>query len=134
MNKLKNREPFMKKILAILGVTIAISGVMSCGKSGDGPVFKGRILTSTCDYITVQIADKYSPYGQDGWSYNNGTTTKKYDNVFRIANPCTYNPDGFSINDTFSFRFTGSTTQNCGSCLAVGPVPDTSYNIRVIRQ
>lgn len=92
-------------------------------------VYVGKVLRDVCGNITVQFTDG-TPLGQIGW-IDEFDTTSSYNNVFAVANPCTWGKK--RTNEVIKFRILRSgTPQSCVTCLAYAPVPDTAYHILVI--
>jgi hypothetical protein len=69
-----------------------------------------------------------TPLGQIGWVNTSDSTTLS--NVFRVANPCNWG--GVDGNINIRFSIVPQSVQNCATCLAWAPTPDTAYSIRVL--
>jgi hypothetical protein len=83
-----------------------------------------------CGNITVQVIDG-SSLGQMGWVVPNDPNNTVYNNVFKVANNCTWGKTKSS--DTIKFRITTLGSQDCVQCLAYAPTPDTAYSIKVLK-
>lgn len=89
---------------------------------------KGRVLFDVCGNIAVQCTDG-PPKGQMGWRHGGDSTV--YNNVFRVANPCTWGWDG--TNKDITFTFSVEEPQKCALCLAWTATPDSAYFIHVLK-
>jgi hypothetical protein len=101
-----------------------------CHKSTviNGVSYNGRIINSICGQTTVQITDS-TTLGQSNW-VDYGTT---YNHVFRVENPCNWNPDGIAYSSSIRFVIVAYTVQNCVLCLAAGHTPDIAYSIQLVK-
>jgi len=81
-----------------------------------------------CAFTTIQFTDGTN-LGKRNWE-NNGVF---YDHVFKLENPCTFNPDGIRYSDTFRFVMVAATPQQCAQCMAFGNTPDIAYSIQIVK-
>jgi|GEM_PF-6202310 len=121
----------MKLLIPILALSVMS---VSCNKErpssphspySPGRVYTGRVIVDMCGNIAVQFTDG-TPKGQMGWS--DGTRT--YDNIFKVANSCTWRGD--AAREDVRFRFVSEEAQDCYVCAVFVPLPDTAYSIQVI--
>ena len=91
--------------------------------------YRGTVLFDVCGNITVQFSDG-TRRGQMGWRTN--VDTFVHNNVFRVANPCTWGWDGQSREIRFAMVM-GPEINRCVQCLGWMMTPDTAYNIRVLK-
>lgn len=115
-------------LFPVLSLFFSISCTKKSAPPAIGHVYTGRIINSICGQTTVQFIDG-SSFGQGGWVEGPFT----YNNVFKIANPCNWNPENSKVTDTIRFYFVETSVQNCTLCLALGHTPDTAYNIRYVK-
>jgi hypothetical protein len=92
-------------------------------------VYSGKIVNSICGSITVQCTSDET-LGQMNWTDASDPDRKVYNNVFKVANPCTWGKNSASKN--IQFKMVAPSTQNCVQCMALGATPDVAYSIQVI--
>lgn len=92
-------------------------------------VYTGKIINSMCGNITVQCTSG-EKIGQMGWINDSDPNHAVYDNVFKVANPCTWGKK--SSSDNIKFRLVPSSPQTCAECMAWVATPDVAYSIQVI--
>ncbi|MBX2907342.1 MAG: hypothetical protein KF744_14955 [Taibaiella sp.] len=81
-----------------------------------------------CGNIAIRVTDG-TLKGQMNWRRDGDSTV--YDNVFRVANPCTWGWDRKS-NDV-SFMIVAPQPQTCMQCMAWTATPDTAYHIVIVK-
>lgn len=120
----------MEKMLLMLCVLFVLE---SCDPDTEVPApvatqYQGKVLFDVCGNIAVQFTDG-TARGQMGWRRDGDSIV--YNNVFRVANPCTWGWDG--RNNDIVFTFVAPVPQQCAQCLAWTATPDIAYNIRVVK-
>jgi hypothetical protein len=93
----------------------------------NGTRYNGTILFEMCGNIAVRFTDG-TAMGQMNWRRDGDSTV--YNNVFRVANPCTWGWDG-KTNDV-TFVMTTAKPQQCVQCMAWTATPDTAYHILIL--
>lgn len=120
----------MKIHTVLFALSLSVAAV-SCGKKSvpnpmDNRLYYGKILKNACGQIAIQVTDG-SGIGERGWNDEG----KVYNNVFSVANSCTWRPKNGTSED-ICFRFVTPKPQNCYQCLMYVHVPETSFHIQVL--
>jgi len=118
------------RILSLVGIVFSLSG-FQCEKQVDGPLLKGKLaVNGICANITITLVEGNLEPTQFENSWTNPITGITYQKAFRLANPCQF-PSHIREGDEFYFRVRPSANENCVTCLAFYPTPQTALTIQV---
>ena len=110
---------------------LAIFGLFSCKKSTDGTIITGKVVYRSCASIVVQVTDSSHFYlGENGWQQkpNKGV----YDNVFTVANTCSFGPTKEGQSFTFTVLPRNPNPGDCVVCALYDNPPAKKHAIKVI--
>jgi hypothetical protein len=120
----------LARILLLIGFTFSLLG-FQCEKQVNGPLLKGKLaVNGICANITITLIEGTLNPGQFENSWTDPTTRLTYQKAFRLANPCQF-PSNIKEGDEFYFRVTTRVNENCVTCLAFYPTPQTALAIQV---
>jgi hypothetical protein len=118
------------RILSLVGIVFSLSG-FQCEKQVDGPLLKGKLaVNGICANITITLVEGNLDPTQFENSWTNPITGITYQKAFRLANPCQF-PSHIREGDEFYFRVSPRANENCVTCLAFYPTPQTALTIQV---
>ncbi|MBM3412236.1 MAG: hypothetical protein FJY19_02520 [Bacteroidetes bacterium] len=123
----------MKKLVGTL-LLIIVSFLLlrfQCEKQLTGPLLKGKLsVNGICANITITLVEGNLNPDQFESSWVDPVTGITHLKAFRLANPCQF-PTHINQGDEFYFRVTTRVKENCATCLAYYPTPQTALAIRV---
>lgn len=92
---------------------------------------KGRLeLAGICMNYTIKIIEGDIDPSLVNTKWTDETTGKKYINVFKLGNPCSF-PSTIKQGDEFYFTLDSTKQQDCIVCEAYYPTPSQAIAIKV---
>ncbi len=118
------------------GILIAVIAMnfmfFSCEKQSDVLKIKGKVIHSSCATKVVQILDpNYYNLGQATWQQS--ANMPVYNNVFEIANRCSFDTMGVKDGDEFYFIITSNGENGCAICALWDNPPSVKQKIEVVK-
>ncbi len=106
-----------------------------CGtKNEKDQTYRGRLeVAGICMNYTIAVLDDRIDDSLVVRNWTDEVTGKKYENVFRLGNPCDF-PASVKPGDEFDFRIAAEKGRECAVCMAYYPTPPRSLRIRVIEK
>ncbi len=118
---------------ALLSILFLSAG--DCGqKNGSKKPFKGRLeVAGICMNYTIAVLDENIVDSLVVENWTDEVTGKKYENVFRLGNPCDF-PASLKAGDEFYFTIDTAKGRDCAVCMAYYPTPSRSIRIKVVEK
>jgi hypothetical protein len=88
-------------------------------------------IKGICSNYTLRLLEGDLDRSMITANWTDETTNKSYQNVFGLANPCTF-PASIEEGDEFYFVIDSSGKKDCAVCMAFYPTPPTKLHIKVV--
>ncbi|MEN9858446.1 MAG: hypothetical protein RIT50_568 [Bacteroidota bacterium] len=119
----------LRKII-LIGISFSLFG-FQCEKNLTGPILKGKLaVNGICSNITITLLEGELEQNQFENRWTDPVTGITHQKAFRLANPCQF-PSHISEGDEFYFRVSTRVDNNCATCQAFYPTPQTALAIQV---
>jgi hypothetical protein len=121
----------MRAVIIIIAIATIVSAGKCNEKSSTQEKMKGRLeVAGMCMNYTISLLDGKAPEGAVEPTWTDETTGKKYQNAFRLGNPCDF-PSTIKQGDEFYFRIDSTNMKQCALCMAYYPTPSKALFIKV---
>jgi hypothetical protein len=124
----------MKQLILLFSMAILLLSNSDCTKNKSTVHYKGKLeITGICMNYTIRVTEgNINPaLIVDNWT--DETTSKSYDKVFRLGNPCDF-PATLKQGDEFYFTIDTAKGKDCAVCMAYYPTPPKALSIKVVTE
>ena len=90
-------------------------------------------ITGICMNYTIRVTEGNIDAALIVDNWTDETTSKSYDKVFRLGNPCDF-PATLKQGDEFYFTIDTAKGKDCAVCMAYYPTPPKALSIKVVTE
>ena len=128
----------MQKVLLLFVIAaLFVSSGFTCNKDNTRRIsgcLKGKLeIKGICMNYVISVKEGYIDPSFVEATWQDPITGNNYQNVFRLASPCSF-PPSINERDEFYFYVVENSPNNCVVCLAFRPTPQKSLAISVSRK
>ena len=124
----------MKWFIFLSGLTTLFLSTTDCsGKKASTVKYKGKLeIAAICMNYTISVKEGNIKASDVVANWTDETTTKLYNNVFKLGNPCDF-PASIKQGDEFYFTIDTAKSKDCAVCMAYYPTPPKALSIKVVQ-
>ncbi|MDZ4809670.1 MAG: hypothetical protein SGI96_15585 [Bacteroidota bacterium] len=124
----------MKKFIFLSALTTLLLSNTDCSVKKERAVkYKGKLeIAAICMNYTISVKEGTMNASDIVANWTDETTTKSYNNVFKLGNPCDF-PASIKQGDEFYFTIDTAKGKDCAVCMAYYPTPQKAISIKVVQ-
>jgi len=124
----------MKRFILLFTLAILVLSNSDCTKNKSTVRYKGKLeITGICMNYTIRVTEGNIDPALIVDNWTDETTSKSYDKVFRLGNPCDF-PATLKQGDEFYFTIDTAKGKDCAVCMAYYPTPPKALSIKVVTE
>lgn len=124
----------MKQLILLFTLAILLLSNSDCTKNKSAARYKGKLeITGICMNYTIRVTEGNIDPALIVDNWTDETTSKSYDKVFRLGNPCDF-PATLKQGDEFYFIIESAKGKDCAVCMAYYPTPPKALSIKVVTE
>jgi len=124
----------MKRFILLFTLAILVLSNSDCTKNKSTVRYKGKLeITGICMNYTIRVTEGNIDPALIVDNWTDETTSKSYDKVFRLGNPCDF-PATLKQGDEFYFTIDTAKGKECAVCMAYYPTPPKALSIKVVTE
>lgn len=124
----------MKQFILLFTLAILLLSNSDCTKNKSTVRYKGKLeITGICMNYTIRVTEGNIDAALIVDNWTDETTSKSYDKVFRLGNPCDF-PATLKQGDEFYFTIDTAKGKDCAVCMAYYPTPPKALSIKVVTE
>lgn len=124
----------MKQLILLFTLAILLLSNSDCTKNKSTVRYKGKLeITGICMNYTIRVTEGNIDPALIVDNWTDETTSKSYDKVFRLGNPCDF-PATVKQGDEFYFTIDTAKGKDCAVCMAYYPTPPKALSIKVVTE
>jgi hypothetical protein len=124
----------MKRLILLFTMAILLLSNSDCTKNKSTVRYKGKLeITGICMNYTIRVTEGNIDAALIVDNWTDETTSKSYDKVFRLGNPCDF-PATLKQGDEFYFTIDTAKGKDCAVCMAYYPTPPKALSIKVVTE
>ena len=124
----------MKQLILLFTLAMLLLSNSDCTKNKSTVRYKGKLeITGICMNYTIRVTEGNIDPALIVDNWTDETTSKSYDKVFRLGNPCDF-PATVKQGDEFYFTIDTAKGKDCAVCMAYYPTPPKALSIKVVTE